>query len=116
MSRDQVIERIPETISSIGSTSLTPEQKRRLTIFEELGAYDGEAAVDYLFEKYGKSQGTYLPMVFAMRGWMERDMDAALEAFRGFLKNGKVGFVHNINQPGAHLFVWKGESFHSGTT
>ena len=116
LTRKEIVRRIPEKMGAFGSPRLTEEEKERMKIFEELGALDGEEAVDFLFEKYGKGHGTYLPMVFAMRGWMEQDMEGALAAFKGFLANGKPGFVHNLSGSGlgGNLFMWKGESFHSG--
>ncbi|MDB4537155.1 hypothetical protein N9230_00905 [Akkermansiaceae bacterium] len=122
LSRGEIVERLPGTIPQVGGAGLSPEQRGQFEIFEKLGALEGEAAVDYVFAKYGKGASTYLPMTFAMRGWMETDLEAGLAAFKGFLKNGRADFAFSVSSGGPFgdssggLFQWKGEGFHSGIT
>ena len=112
LSRKEIIERLPKILPLTGGTQLASGQSAQMAIFEKFGALEGEAAVDYIFQRYGKGQSAYLPMTYAMRGWLETDPDAAFAAFKGFLKNGKAGFQHSFTSSG--LFEWKGVSFHSG--
>lgn len=114
LSREEIVERLPKTLPLTGGTHLASGQSAQMAIFEKFGALEGEAAVDYIFQRYGKGQSAYLPMTYAMRGWLEADPDAAFAAFKGFLKNGKAGFQVSFTSSG--LFEWKGESFHSGLT
>ena len=92
---------------------LAPGQDSQFQVFVDLGALEGEAAVDEIFGKYKKGQDAYLPMTFAMTGWMEEDLEGALAAFKIFLKGRPVSFVHSLSEG---LFQWQGESFHSGLT
>ena len=112
LSKGEIIDRLPKAIPLVGGTSLRQGQSDHLEIFAKLGALEGEAAVDYIFERYGKGQSSYLPMTFAMKGWMETDLEAGLAAFKGFLKNGRVGFAFTLSSGG--LFEWKGVGFSFG--
>ena len=112
LSRSEIIDRLPKAVPAVSGVGLNDEQRAPLQIFEKLGELEGEAAVDFLFEKYGKSQLAYLPMIYAMRGWMEEDLEAGLVAFKGLLVNGQVGFA--LSHLSGELFQWKGQKFHSG--
>ena len=112
LSKREIVARMPEKLPMIGSPSLGTGYEEKMAMFVKLGALEGEAAVDFIFNKYGNGQSTYLPMTFAMTGWMENDLEAGLAAFKGFLKNGQSGFAHSISKGG--LFQWKGKVFHSG--
>ena len=112
LSKREILERFPEKLPMIGGHGLIRGQEEQFKIFADLGALEGEAAVDYIFERYGTGQSAYLPMTFAMAGWMETNMEEALLAFKGFLKT-RTGRHPNPGLAGG-LFEWKGVSFHSG--
>ena len=111
LSKREIIEKLPASIPMVGVHGLRPGEDAQFRIFEQLGALEGEAAVDLLFEKYHKGQSAYVPMTFAMMGWMETDMEAALAAFKSFAKGRNVNFGQSFSQG---LFQWQGVSFHSG--
>ena len=85
-----------------------------MDIFRQPGAIDGEAAMDFLMEKYGRgSQGLCYAMGYALSGWMENDLEGALAAFGTFLRVSD-GFPVSNNFKDPYLFTWKGQDFHSG--
>lgn len=110
LSRRGIIEEFPAALPMIGAHGLTEGQEDQFKIFVELGALEHEAAVDYIFERYGRGHSSYLPMTFAMTGWMETDLEAAINSFKGFLKR-SPGAPWNPVPNG--LFQWKGVDFHS---
>ncbi|MDF1713866.1 MAG: hypothetical protein P1U90_16635 [Akkermansiaceae bacterium] len=86
-----------------------------MDVFRQLGAVDGEKALDYLMAKSGAANsqtvmGLPHAMGFAFSGWMESDLEGALAAFEGFLIGGGGTFAH----PGTNMFKWKGKEFYSG--
>ena len=114
-SREEIISRIPEQFPVIGSPFLTEELRDQMDVFRQLGALDGEKALDYLMAKSGgansqTAMGLPHAMGFAFSGWMESDLKGALAAFEGFLIGGGGTFAH----PGANMFKWKGKKFYSG--
>lgn len=113
-SRREILARLPKRPPLHGALRVTKEQDEAMDVFRELGAVDGEQAMDYLMDLYGKgSPGLAYAMGYALTGWMEKDFDSASQALFEFLDkpNHNVGFAHP-NAP--YLFKWKGERFHSG--
>lgn len=113
-SRREILSGLPEKPPIYGALRATREQSEAMDVFRELGAVDGEAALDHLMDFYGKgNQGLAYAMGYALTGWMEKDFDSAKEALFQFLDNPNytIGFS-NPNSP--YLFKWKGEKFHSG--
>lgn len=111
LSRREIVEQFPDKFPIVAAHSLAPGQEDQFEIFSRVGALEGEAAVDLIFEKYQKGQSAYLPMTFAMIGWMETDLETALAAFKGFLSNRSPAFASSLSEG---LFQWKGVRFHSG--
>ena len=75
--------------------------ERTRLLFRRLGKLEGEAALDFLLEKYGKEQGyTGLAMTFAILGWMEADPEAAIKAFQQ---------LNRSNTPNLPSMMWRNE-------
>ncbi|MGC6464810.1 MAG: hypothetical protein ACON38_08930 [Akkermansiaceae bacterium] len=113
LSTRELVDRFHKQLPMVGMPRLTKEVEESMDIYRQLGAIEGEDAVDRIFQRYGNSPASFLPMTFAMAGWMEKDMEAAMSAFRGFL-NRPTGFAVGHAPFNKMLFKWKGVEFHSG--
>ncbi len=114
-SREEIVAAIPEQWPVFGSYYVSENQRNQMDVFRQLGAVDGEKALDYLMERGGgehsqAAMGLPHAMGFAFSGWMESDLEGALSAFKGFL-NGKGGM---FARPGTYMFNWKGKEFYTG--
>ena len=113
-SKREILEDLPERPPVFGGLRVTGEQEEAMDVFRQLGGVEGESAMDYLVDFYGKGcPGLAYTMGYALTGWMEKDFEAAMAAFHDFVRepNAVIGFV----RPGDPLlFQWKGEKFHSG--
>jgi hypothetical protein len=80
--------------------------ERTRLLFRRLGKLEGEEALDFLMEKYGKEQGfTGLAMTFAILGWMEVDPEAAIKAFQQ---------LNRSNTPNLPSMMWRNETVLTG--
>lgn len=112
LSKREILDRFHQKLPAAVMVVLPEDLERQMEIYRQLGVLEGEEALDLIFARYGKSQSTFLPMTFAISGWMENDMEGALAAFKSFLNGKTVSFGHTPFTKG--LFQWKGEEFHSG--
>ena len=80
--------------------------ERTRLLFRRLGKLEGEEALDFLMEKYGREQGfTGLAMTFAILGWMEADPEAAIKAFQQ---------LNRSNTPNLPSMMWRNETVLTG--
>jgi hypothetical protein len=80
--------------------------ERTRLLFRRLGKLEGEEALDFLLERYGKEQGfTGLAMTFAILGWMEADPEAAIRAFQQ---------LNRCNTPNLPSMMWRNETVLTG--
>lgn len=113
LSRREIIAALPERPPAFGLHGVSKNQKIAMDVYRQLGAMDGEKALDFLMDKYGAGHpGLSYTMGYAFSGWMEKDLEGALAAFKGFLRVSDGFVVTNFKDP--YLFTWKGTNFHSG--
>ena len=110
MSSSQVGEQlIREGASFRGGRTLEidPEtEERNRLLFRRLGELEGEEAINYLLEKYGEEEPTTaLGITFAILGWMDVDLEAALAAFQELSRS---------ETPNLPSMRWKGRKVLTG--
>ena len=71
----------PAYLTAIHGRAAAPEEEREQLLFRRLGALEGRAALDEIFDRYGTGYFSAYAMTYALAGWMEVDHEGAMEAF-----------------------------------